>query len=81
MLVVEDNGQGLPGAAAGAENGERLISGHGLNNLENRLRAVGGRCEVYSAAGEGTRIEMTARTGATPSPVVVIGTNGGNGVI
>jgi signal transduction histidine kinase/ligand-binding sensor domain-containing protein len=80
VLVVEDNGQGLPGAAAGAENGERLISGHGLNNLEKRLRAVGGRCEVYSAAGEGTRIEMTTRVGASSSPVVAIGANGANGV-
>jgi signal transduction histidine kinase/ligand-binding sensor domain-containing protein len=80
VLVVEDNGQGLPGAAAGVQNGERLISGHGLNNLEKRLRAVGGRCEVFSAAGEGTRIEMAARTGESPSPVVAIGLNGENGI-
>jgi len=79
-LVIEDNGQGLPVVAAVAENGERLVSGHGLNNLEKRLRAVGGRCDVYSSAGKGTRIEMATRNGASPSPVVVIADHGSNGV-
>jgi signal transduction histidine kinase/ligand-binding sensor domain-containing protein len=71
-LEVEDNGQGLnaPGRAAGAE---RLSSGSGLGNLEKRLAAVGGRCEIHSEAGKGTRVEMTVTLPHDPSPVVAIG--------
>ena len=70
-LEVEDNGQGLnaPGNAAGAE---RLSSGSGLGNLEKRLAAVGGRCEIHSAAGQGTRVALTVFLKKTASPVVVI---------
>ena len=35
---------------------------------------------VTKGAGEGTRIEMTTRVGASSSPVVAIGANGANGV-
>lgn len=71
-LVVEDNGKGLPGAAADAD-GHRIVSGHGLSNLESRLRAVGGRCVVHSAEGQGTRVEMTLRVQTMGSPIVAIG--------
>jgi signal transduction histidine kinase len=57
-LVIEDNGRGFP---APGEIQSRLISGHGVPNLEKRLLAVGGQCAVCSAVGQGTRIEMTVK--------------------
>jgi len=73
-LEIEDNGQGLnaPGNPAGAE---RLSSGSGLGNLEKRLSAVGGRCEIHSTTGQGTRVEMTVFLKNAASPVVAIGTD------
>jgi len=73
-LEIEDNGQGLnaPGNLAGAE---RLSSGSGLGNLEKRLSAVGGRCEIHSTVGQGTRVEMTVFLKNAASPVVAIGTD------
>jgi signal transduction histidine kinase len=59
-FVIEDNGRGLPlvGAAAVPDNGGRVEGGHGLSNLENRLAAIGGRCQVRSVPGQGTRVEF-----------------------
>ncbi|HSU55312.1 MAG TPA: hypothetical protein VLT36_14745, partial [Candidatus Dormibacteraeota bacterium] len=76
-LVVEDNGQGLPGVGVPV-NGHRLVSGHGMNNLERRLKTVGGHCNVFSAAGHGTRVEMAvgAASSNPASPVVAIARNG-----
>jgi signal transduction histidine kinase len=49
-LAVEDNGQGFnPGAAGGA-------GGNGLANMQARLAECGGRAEITSRAGQGTRI-------------------------
>ncbi|MGO8681817.1 MAG: two-component regulator propeller domain-containing protein [Limisphaerales bacterium] len=77
-LTVEDNGQGMPAAggngAAGAGAG-RITSGSGLVNLEKRLAAIGGRCEIHSAAGQGTRVEMTLVVNNVASPVMAIGQN------
>jgi signal transduction histidine kinase len=75
-LVVEDDGCGLPTARTGetaAGAGDRIASGSGLLNLENRLAAIGGRCVVTSAPGGGTRAEMTVNVVTAPSPVVAIG--------
>ena len=71
-LGIEDNGQGLnaPGTAASAE---RLSSGSGLGNLEQRLALVGGRCEIHSDAGKGTRVALTVFLKNATSPVVAIG--------
>lgn len=74
-LMIEDNGCGLPTARTGeaAAVGDRIASGSGLLNLEKRLAAVGGRCVVTSAPGNGTRVEMTVSVVTAPSPVVAIG--------
>ena len=72
-LVVEDNGQGI-GAGEAAED-DRLSHGAGLGNLEKRLAAVGGRCQIHSQAGQGTRVEMTVFLDRKASPVVAIGRN------
>jgi len=59
-LIVEDNGRGIPvaGGAAGSR-ADRITTGSGLANLERRLAAVAGRCEIHSRPGHGTRVEMT----------------------
>ncbi|HEV2692088.1 MAG TPA: two-component regulator propeller domain-containing protein [Verrucomicrobiae bacterium] len=75
-LSVEDNGQGLAaGTAAAAESG-RISSGSGLTNLEKRLAAVGGRCEIVSGPGKGTQVRMTLFVSGGTSPVMAIGRNG-----
>jgi signal transduction histidine kinase/ligand-binding sensor domain-containing protein len=78
-LVIEDNGQGLPvgsQAAPAAGRSDRIKSGSGLPNLEKRLAAIGGRCEVRSAPGRGTRVEMTVALNGGASPIVAIGPEG-----
>jgi signal transduction histidine kinase/ligand-binding sensor domain-containing protein len=71
-LEVEDNGQGLDAANHAGEM-ERLSSGSGLGNLEKRLAAIGGRCQIHSVGGRGTRVEMTVAFKPGASPVVAIG--------
>jgi len=71
-LVVEDNGRGIPVADGRGEGGiraDRIAAGSGLANLEKRLAAVAGRCEIHSQPGRGTRVEMTLalnRSAASP---------------
>ena len=76
-LAVEDNGRGLAAENADAKNpsAERLASGSGLTNMEKRLEAVGGRCEISSTAN-GTRVALTV---FVASPVVAIGRAGKSG--
>jgi len=71
-LEIEDNGQGLDAADQGGDT-ERLSSGSGLGNLEKRLATVGGRCQIHSVAGKGTRVEMTVSFKTNASPVVAMG--------
>ena len=76
-LIVEDNGRGLPAAGEGgaaANRANRIATGSGLANLEKRLTAVAGRCEVHSRPGHGTRVEMTAALNLkAASPIITIG--------
>jgi len=67
-LTVEDDGRGIVAGSAGAAG--RIVAGHGLPNLEKRLRSIGGQCRVASVPGQGTRIEMTVRVERPPSPIV-----------
>lgn len=48
-LTVEDDGVGFDAAAVRRH-------GHGLNNMEARARKLGGRLEIMSEPGRGTRI-------------------------
>jgi signal transduction histidine kinase len=48
-LVVEDHGVGFDAATLQRH-------GHGLTNIETRVKKLGGRLEVASGAGQGTRI-------------------------
>jgi signal transduction histidine kinase len=51
VLEVDDDGRGFDPARPGG--------GHGLRNLRERAAALGGRAEITSAPGEGTRVRVT----------------------
>jgi signal transduction histidine kinase len=82
-ISIEDNGRGFdtaigPGGngSGGSGNGNgRIMTGHGLRNLRERLAAMGGRCEVDSRAGEGTRVKFIVPGDVSKK------TRSGNGVI
>ncbi len=60
-IVVEDDGKGFsPGAGA-------LPEQDGLQNIQARLKAVGGTCEIASEPGHGTRVRMRFPLGRTPA--------------
>jgi len=48
-LIVEDDGAGFDAATLQRH-------GHGITNMETRVKKLGGRLEVVSGAGQGTRI-------------------------
>jgi signal transduction histidine kinase len=52
MLSIEDNGSGFDPARQPAR-------GHGLQNMRQRLEKIGGRCEIESAPGAGTRVKFS----------------------
>ncbi len=56
VLEVEDNGRGFdPGQVQQAEKSASASGrGHGLKNMEQRMRSVGGRFEQESRLGQGT---------------------------
>jgi signal transduction histidine kinase len=58
-LVIEDDGRGFAAGTVVAAAGARGSCGHGLENLANRLSAIGGRCAISSEPGSGTRVELT----------------------
>jgi signal transduction histidine kinase len=56
VLVLKDNGRGFDPQQQPSADGGRIAGGHGLPNLERRLAAIGGRCEIKTSASEGTRV-------------------------
>jgi signal transduction histidine kinase len=50
-LAIEDNGKGFAQDAAGK-------GGDGLDNMKSRLAECGGRAELVSAPGQGTRVRF-----------------------
>jgi signal transduction histidine kinase len=56
VLVVKDNGRGFDPQQQPSADVGRIAGGHGLPNLERRLAAIGGRCEVKTSSSEGTRV-------------------------
>jgi signal transduction histidine kinase len=66
-LSVEDNGRGFsPGAEPGATAG-RLASGNGLANMARRLEEIGGRYDIRSAPGKGTKVVFTLAIKVAPA--------------
>jgi signal transduction histidine kinase len=60
ILVVEDNGKGLP-----AEPRPDGIGGNGLNSMRQRMEKIGGRFEISNAPGRGTQIKFVVPAGKT----------------
>jgi signal transduction histidine kinase/ligand-binding sensor domain-containing protein len=76
-VIVEDNGRGLGSENGNGDGGEhRIVSGHGLANLEERLNKVGGRCEIFTTRGKGVRVEMTVGTNSKGSPEMAMSRHG-----
>jgi signal transduction histidine kinase/streptogramin lyase len=69
ILAVEDNGRGFEAAALTPPPPEpgRLTRGQGLANMRRRLAEIGGRCDVRSAPGRGTRIEFLVPVKTEPA--------------
>jgi len=58
VLTIKDNGCGFdPAQPAGPG---RIKPGHGLTNMQRRLARIGGRCEITSQRGKGTRVSLIA---------------------
>jgi ligand-binding sensor domain-containing protein/signal transduction histidine kinase len=56
VLAVKDNGRGFDPRLQPSANDGRITGGHGLPNLERRLAAIGGRCEIKTSTSEGTLV-------------------------
>ena len=52
VLEVDDDGRGFDPATATA-------TGQGLRNLRERAERLGGRTEIHSTPGQGTRVRVT----------------------
>jgi signal transduction histidine kinase len=50
-ILIEDDGQGFGQEPAGA-------GAEGLHNMRQRIKEIGGRIEIQSAPGAGTRISV-----------------------
>jgi signal transduction histidine kinase/ligand-binding sensor domain-containing protein len=60
-LDIEDNGRGFDpqNFKTNSTNGtERLATGNGLESMDRRVRDIGGRCEIRSAPGDGTKVKF-----------------------
>ncbi|HSY18314.1 MAG TPA: ATP-binding protein, partial [Candidatus Acidoferrales bacterium] len=52
LIIVEDNGRGLPAATEGE-------AGDGLDNLRRRMAQIGGQCDIASLPGGGVAVTMS----------------------
>ncbi|MGD1090078.1 MAG: ATP-binding protein [Verrucomicrobiota bacterium] len=60
-LTVEDNGRGFThdhDEINLRSNSLRYASGNGLENMRRRLTDIGGRCDIRSRPGEGTKVRF-----------------------
>jgi signal transduction histidine kinase len=63
-LTIEDNGRGFDPKSSAMSEPDRIAAGHGLKNILDRLEEIGGRCEMASEPGKGTRTSLIVRLGA-----------------
>lgn len=61
-VTVEDEGAGFDPSVFGTV-GEKRLGGLGLPSVRERLELVGGKLEIVSAPGEGTRVTVTIPRG------------------
>ena len=67
-LIVADNGAGFDPGEAAVPKPDRVVSGYGISNFRARLEQVGGRMEIQTKKGEGTRVVfIVALLGMVPS--------------
>jgi len=66
-INIEDQGRGFDVSAALERSHSR--EHFGLHGIHERVRAMGGECEVISRPGAGTRVVITLPTGTMRSPV------------
>jgi signal transduction histidine kinase len=67
-LAIEDNGRGFAAGekAMNAPSAQgRAASGNGLENMERRLAAIGGSCEIQSTPGVGTKVRFSVQLKAS----------------
>ena len=60
-LVVEDNGRGFSlndGTNKGPREQGRTAGGNGLENMNRRVRDIGGECQIHSEPGRGTKVKF-----------------------
>ena len=57
-LRVADNGAGFDPKAGRSLSGNRVISGYGIAGIHRRLEQIGGKVEINSTPGLGTRVEL-----------------------
>jgi len=73
-LTIADDGCGVGRSAKNPPGAsQRASSGHGLGNMTRRLEDIGGRCEVSSMPGGGTKVQFTIKVPAGGSPVLATG--------
>jgi signal transduction histidine kinase len=58
-IIIEDNGRGFTPSSTPS-------NGNGLINLNNRLSSIGGRCQVSSQPGHGTRVHFQIKLPVPP---------------
>jgi signal transduction histidine kinase len=58
VITLSDNGRGLHSPPRAAQD-DRIRRGHGLPNLQERMRRLGGTCLVDSTEGGGTTVTLT----------------------
>ena len=66
-LSVEDNGRGFSPGAESSGTAGRLASGNGLANMARRLEEIGGRYDIRSAPGKGTKVVFTLAIKLAPA--------------
>jgi signal transduction histidine kinase len=60
-LQIEDKGRGFTIETVESTllpNPDRPVSGHGLENMRQRLMEIGGHCDIRSVPGEGTVVRL-----------------------
>lgn len=76
-LIAADNGSGFDPKSKAGPAGDRVISGYGMTGIRNRLEQIGGRVEIISTPGAGTRVELFVPLAGVSQSVWPPATNGG----